>query len=272
MIRAAIFLFALALAALPAGAQTAEGIAAQPPETAGAPPAERVVAALSQNRVSLTTTFSGSEIFVFGAVKREGPAAEARLDVIVAVDGPAGPVIVRRKDRVAGIWTNTESVRITRAPSFYAVAATGPLAQVLSPADDLLHHIGIDAQVRLIDAPPEVEDSDAFREAVIRLRRDAGLYKESPRGVILKEETLFTASVTLPANLTEGDYRARVFLLHDGHVIDRFDTSIQVRKEGLERWVHALSRGQPLVYGLLSILLAVAAGWGASEIFRQLRR
>ncbi len=69
-------------------------------------PAERIVADLDQNRISITTGFDGSEIFVFGAVKREAPAPEDAppLDVIVVVIGPSEPVVVRRKRRQAGVW------------------------------------------------------------------------------------------------------------------------------------------------------------------------
>ncbi|MGR3433611.1 MAG: TIGR02186 family protein, partial [Shimia sp.] len=84
---------------------------------------EEIVADLSQSRVAITTTFSGSEILVFGAVKRRAPVvADAPLEVIVTVAGPEAPVVVRRKARVAGIWANAEAVTVDSAPSFYAVA------------------------------------------------------------------------------------------------------------------------------------------------------
>jgi uncharacterized protein (TIGR02186 family) len=244
----------------------------------GAAPAaaapEEVVAALSQNQVSLTTTYSGSEIFVFGAVKREAPPTDARLDVVVAVDGPSAPVLVRRKARRFGIWTNAEATLIDEAPSFYALAATGPLEEVVSATDDLRHRIGVGAQVRVVDLDPGVDpaDRDLFREAVIRLREREGLYLDNPEPVRVTDGTLFTARFALPANLVEGDYRARVFLLHDRAVIDVFETSIAVRKAGLERFLFTLSREAPLIYGLLSIAVALAAGWAASEAFRLLRR
>ena len=49
--------------------------------------AEEVVAGLSQNRVAINTNFDGSEILVFGAVKREARAPEGPLHVIVTVAG-----------------------------------------------------------------------------------------------------------------------------------------------------------------------------------------
>jgi hypothetical protein len=50
--------------------------------------AEEVVASLSQNRVSIDTNFDGSEILIFGAVRRESPAPPGALGVIVTVAGP----------------------------------------------------------------------------------------------------------------------------------------------------------------------------------------
>ena len=50
---------------------------------------ETVIAGLSQSHVSITTDFSGSEIFVYGAIKREAPVPKGwPLDVIIAATGP----------------------------------------------------------------------------------------------------------------------------------------------------------------------------------------
>ena len=233
---------------------------------------ERVVAALSHNQVSITTTYSGSEIFVFGAVKRSRPARETRPDVIVTISGPSAPVTVRRKDRNVGIWANRESTVVDAAPAFYAVAATGPLDEIVSATEDLRHRISLGRQVRSIGAASDVDDPELFREAVIRLMHRRGLYVEAPIEVDVIEDTLFATHVALPANIVEGDYVARVFLLHDRQVLDLHESIVGVRKVGLERWLYALSREMPLAYGLLALAVALAAGWGASEAFRILRR
>ncbi|HEX9859282.1 MAG TPA: TIGR02186 family protein, partial [Paracoccaceae bacterium] len=57
---------------------------------------EQIVAGLSQNRVSITANFDGSEILIYGAVKRESPAPDNfPLQVIVTVEGPSKAQIVR---------------------------------------------------------------------------------------------------------------------------------------------------------------------------------
>lgn len=240
------------------------------PEAEG-PGGEKVVAALSHNQVSITTTYAGSEIFVFGAIKRSGPQM-AKPDVVVTVSGPSSPVVVRRKSRTMGIWANDAAVIVDTAPSFYAVASTGPLAEVVSETEDLRHRIALQRQVRTIGAASGAVDPKHFTEALVRLREKRGLYVEAPLEVEVIEDTLFTTHIALPANIIEGDYIARVFLLHDGKVIDLHESVVGVRKVGLERWVFALSREDPLLYGLLSVFVALLAGWGASEAFRLLRR
>lgn len=231
---------------------------------------EDVVAGLSQNRVSINATFIGSEILIFGAVKRDTPAPDTgKLEVIIVVEGPSHQITVRHKERRYGIWINTESATVEAAPAFYAVATTGPLSQVISEAEDLKYHVTVPREIRLAAGE---EDLAAFAQAVIRIRTKQGLYSQKVGGVTLSEDTLFNTSVSLPSNLTEGDYRARIFLTRSGRIISDYETMITVRKVGLERWVYALAHERPLIYGLMALVIAIAAGWGASAIFRVILR
>ncbi len=252
MIRLALILFALTL---PAAAQ------------------EQIVAGMSQNRVSITADFEGSEILIYGAVKRDTPVPEGKgpLEVIVTVEGPSTAVTVRRKDRVAGIWLNNAEVRVDSAPSFYAVATTGPLDHILSETEDLRHAITIERVIRAVGITAEAEQAGDFLLGLQRVRTNEGRYRVLQGKVELTEETLFRTDIMLPSNLTEGEYKVRLFLLRDQRVIASQERVIGVRKEGLERWIFNLAQEQPLLYGLLSLVLAAVSGWGASAAFRLVR-
>lgn len=233
--------------------------------------AEEVVAGLSQNRIAITANFDGSEILVFGAVKRDAPAPEGQMEVLVTVEGPSEPITVRRKERRFGIWVNTDAVEVDRAPSFYAVATSAPMDEILSDTEDLRHHVSVERAIRSVGAPMSITDAPSFTEALIRIREDKGLYLTLEGAVEISEATLFRTSIKLPANLTEGDYATRIFLTRAGQVVDEFQTEIAVRKVGLERFLFNLAHGQPLVYGVLSLAIAIAAGWLASAVFRYIR-
>lgn len=231
-------------------------------------PNERIVLGLSSEEVAITATFDGSSILVFGAVRRDAPPPEgAPLEVIVAVSGPLRPLTVRRAERVGGIWVNAGAAGVDAAPSFYAVATTAPFREVLSDTEDLRHAVSIPRAIRAVGTG--VEDRQDYLDALIRIRAREGDYRVIEGGVDLEEETLFRARIDLPANLVEGDYRARIFLTRGGRVVDSYETSIAVRKVGIERWLHALSVDRPLVYGLMALALAIAAGWGAQAAFGQ---
>ena len=189
--------------------------------------------------------------------------------MIVTVAGPSREVTVRRKAKWFGIWVNTDAVDVDAAPSFYAVATTAPWNDVITDTEDLRYKISIPRAIRSVGNT--VQDSPSFTEALIRIRTLNGLYLSLPRTVHLSEDTLFSTSIALPANLVEGSYRTRIFLTRHGRVVDEYVTQIGVQKEGLEKFVFNLAHKQPLLYGLLCLIIAVAAGWSASELFRYLR-
>ncbi|MBV1868276.1 MAG: TIGR02186 family protein [Marinosulfonomonas sp.] len=233
---------------------------------------EEVVVGLSQNRVAITANFDGSEILIFGAVKRDAPTPDTgEMHVIVTVAGPSKPVTVRRKEHRYGIWMNTDSVVVDSAPSFYSVATSAPLADILLDTEDLRHKISIPRAIRSVGAPGNVSDAASFTEALIRIKTKKDLYQLNPETVVLDEETLFKTQIALPSNLTEGAYITRIFLTRNGMVVDAYETTIAVQKVGLERWLYNLAHEKPLAYGLLSLFIAIVAGWGASAAFRYLR-
>lgn len=253
MIRAA--LLALGLLALPAAAS------------------ETIVAGLSQSRVSITANFDGSEILIYGAVKRDAPFPDGPpLQVIVTVEGPSTPLIIRRKERSFGIWLNRSAVTIDRAPSFYVVATSAPLARSLTETENQRHGVTLDYLIRAVGITAEAEGAGAFVEALRRIRLNNGQWRVEESRVLFTEQTLFRSDVVLPANLIEGDYRVRVFLTRGGRVVDHLERTIGVRKAGLERFLFVTAHDQPFLYGLASLLLAAVAGWAANAGFKLLRR
>ncbi|MGJ5620760.1 TIGR02186 family protein [Sulfitobacter sp. MF3-043] len=235
--------------------------------------AEEVVLGLSSDQVSINTNFDGSEILIFGAVKREEAIQDnPRLQVIVTVAGPSRPITVRRKEKRFGIWVNTDAVEVDHAPSFYAVASSTLLGLALSNTEDLRYKVSIPRAIRSVGAPQNILDSKNFTNALIRIKSESNQYQLNEGTVSVDEQTLFRTAIELPAALTEGDYLTRIFLTRGGEVVSKYETSIYVRKVGVERWLFRLSRENALIYGFMSLAIAIAAGWGASAIFSIFRR
>ena len=123
--------------------------------------ADYLVADLSKRRIDITLGFAGAEVLLFGATDGEG-------DVIVIVRGPNQPVIVRHKERVAGVWFNWHWMEFYRAPSFYYVASSKPLDEIAS--ESVLQGIGAGlANIQAAEAQASADaDPKEFREALIQ--------------------------------------------------------------------------------------------------------
>ena len=233
--------------------------------------AESVVVGMDKEKVAITATFDGSQILLFGAVKRDKPAPSGNIQVIVTIAGPSEPISVHKKSKVFGIWVNTDTVEVDTAPSFYAVATSSDLSSTINDTEDLRYKVSIPRAIQSAGAPMDVLDAAPFSDAVIRIRSNQGLYQLHENKVDIDEQTLFRTSIDMPADISDGDYTARILLTRNGNVIDEFTTIIDVRKVGLERFLFNMSRENPLSYGLMSIAIAIFAGWAASLLFRFFR-
>ena len=233
---------------------------------AAAAPAEeggpQIVADIDQTDLSINSTFAGSEILVFGAIRGGTPETQ----VTITVSGPRRAETVRRASRVGPIWANTASATIAYAPVFYAVAASAPLDGLITLADDLRYRI---SPVRAVRADGDKSD---FVDALIRLRAKDGTYLRLADAVTVRDAALFRATIPLPSNLTEGDYHVRIFLSEGGGVIAVNTASLSVRKVGLERLLFNAAQDRPYLYAAVSLLVAGAAGWLASAVFAGWRR
>lgn len=188
--------------------------------------------------------------------------------MVVVVEGPHVPVTVRKKDKRFGIWVNTDALEIASAPSFYAVSTSTTLDKSISVLEDLRHLVSVSRAIQISDSPFTNVNPTEFTEALIRIREKDGTYRLLEGNVDLREDTLFDTRIALPSNLTEGEYRTRILLTRGGYVAASYETVISVQKVGLERWIYNLAHNQPLLYGLLSLFIAIIAGWGASTVFR----
>lgn len=230
---------------------------------------EEIIADLSQSRVGISATFDGSDILIFGAVSRDAPAPDgSEMQVVISVSGPHLPVTIRRKDKRAGIiWVNSASALVDDAPSFYSVATTIPLKDALSNSEDLKHKVSIPRAISSIGTQIATGNATEFTEALIRIRTNNGLYQVHEGAVELMSETLFRTSIDLPSNLTAGEYTARILITRNQQVVDVFETKLDIQKVGIERWLYNLAHDNALYYGLMSLFIAIAAGWTASAVF-----
>ena len=236
---------------------------------AGAAPI-MLITQLSQARIDINTNFRGAELLVFGAIQYpQGSVPDAPPDIAVVVRGPAAPVTVRQKARIAGIWVNANGVRFESVPGFYAVAATRPIAGLADERTTAIYEIGI-RNLQLSPASgAEDEISRAFESGLIAAREKSGLFAERPGGVQITRGVLYAARIALPAEVPVGNYTAEIHLIRQGRVLASTSAPFLIGKSGFERWVYVMAQDHSLLYGLAAVLAALAAGALAAVVTRR---
>ncbi|MDW3205820.1 MAG: TIGR02186 family protein [Alphaproteobacteria bacterium] len=224
---------------------------------------EPLVADVDNHLVAVTAGFTGTELLVFGSVQGAG-------EVVIVVHGPKQEVAVRRKDRVAGIWINQESIGFEGVPAFYHVATTASGPIDLPGSALRRHQIGVD-NLRFRTA--EAEDgpgSVLFAQALIRNKINVGHYSARFGRVERRGGRLFRSAILIPANVPVGTYTIETLLVQNGQVVGAQTTPLFVNKEGFGAQVFRMAHLHALLYGIAAILIAALAGFVANWVFRKL--
>lgn len=236
--------------------------------------AERLVVSLSNHRVAVTSNFVGEDLVLFGTIEPEPGKrlAHDNYDLVVTVKGPPETLRTRRKQRVLGIWVNTDSREFVRVPSYLAILSNRPVSEIADSTALRRLQVGVDNFLLTQRIGPDIADTvsnDPFRKAFVRLKEEQYLYWQSPHAVTFLTPTVFRAAIPLPANAPTGTYAVDVKLFAQGKMLARATTALDVIKAGFEQYVAEAARDHGLAYGLVTAAMALAIGWFASVVFRR---
>ena len=230
----------------------------------------KLVPDVSQREIQIQYSFTGAELLLFGAILYPGGRLPAeRADIAVVVKGPVEPIMVREKRKVAGIWVNVESERFRSAPSFYAVASSRPLAELVDERTSAIYELGLQNLQLSPGAGATPQVRQRFEAGFIDLMRRRQLYFEHPRGVEITGGVLYRARIDIPARVPVGDYTAETFLIQDGEVLAAAVRDIRIEKLGFERFVATAANRWSFLYGIVAVAVSLLLGWGASALFRR---
>ena len=218
-----------------------------------------LVPEVSQSRIEVRQGFTGANLLLYGAIiDPDGPGSGTDYDIVVVLKGPTEPVRIREKERIAGIWMNAGSSDFRSAPSFFAVASSRPVGEIVDPLTAAIYELGTDYIQFSPTGEIDPEEQSRFTRGLVEMRRRGGLYKQDPDGVRISEGVLYQARIALPSNVMTGQYTAETFAIADGRVLASATADIEVVKVGLEGSVVAAAQRWSLLYGLGAIVLSVA--------------
>jgi uncharacterized protein (TIGR02186 family) len=241
----------------------------------GAPAAaEKLITTLSTSRVLIASNFTGADVVLFGSVERDAQTVARRggYDIVVTVTGPRETVVTFRKERVVGVWINSDQRTFVKAPSYLTVLANRTINEIADINTLRRSQTGLARVLLPQEISGDIADSirdDPFRQAFLRLKIERGLYREQQNGVTFLTPALIRAAIPIPDNAPTGAYEVDIKLFADGVLLARTQTALEVVKTGFEQFVANAARERGLLYGLATAMMAVLTGWFASVVFRK---
>ena len=225
---------------------------------------------ISARQVQIRYSFTGAQLLLFGAVVYPGGRTPSRpVDIAVVLRGPVQPILVREKQKIAGIWMNADSNRFRSAPSYYAVASSRPISELVNERTAAIYELGLHNLQLSPGGGALPEKERRFEAGLLDLRKRQGLYSENPRGVEISDGVLYRATITIPSQVPVGTYTAETFLIDRGRVLAAATRDIQIDKSGFERFVALAARRHSFLYGLAAVILSLGLGWAAAAAFRR---
>jgi uncharacterized protein (TIGR02186 family) len=224
--------------------------------------ADPLVVDLSNHLVAISTGFTGTDVLLFGAIENKG-------DVVITVRGPERDMIVRRKERKAGIWINTKSAYVRNVPTYYATAASRPIELIANDRLFASYHIGLQNQRFVTTMNGDDTDDSLYRDALLRNMEYVGLFNDKPAKISFLSNQLFRTDVHFPANTPTGTYVIDVYLIRDGRIASIKSTPLVVSKTGVSADLYDFAHRYSALYGIIAVIIAGIAGWVASVLFRK---
>ena len=225
---------------------------------------------VSARSIEIRYSFSGAQLLLFGAILYPGGRVPADpADIVVVLKGPVEPIVLREKQKIAGIWMNADSNRFRSAPSYYAVASSRPVSELVDERTAAIYELGLQNLQLSPGGGSLPEKERRFEAGLLELRRSQGLYVEQPGGVEITDGVLYRARIPIPSQVPVGTYTAETFLIADGEVIAAAIREVEIGKGGFERNVALAARQHGFLYGLAAVLLSLFLGWAAAMAFRK---
>ena len=227
-----------------------------------------LVPEVSQHEIQVRQGFTGTELLLFGAILNpDGTRAARGYDIVVVLKGPVRSIVLREKAKVAGVWINADSTEFRSAPTFFAVASSRPIKDIVDDRTAAIYELGLPwLQLSPIGAIDPAEQT-RFSAGLVDLMQRQALYQQNETAVTVSAGVLYQARIGLPSTVQTGTYTAETFAISRGKVVAASSTTVEVRKLGFERFVAMAADQQSLWYGLFAVVMSVAMGWLAGRLF-----
>jgi len=209
--------------------------------------------------IPMGTFYAGARLQVEGHV----PVGS---EVVVVVRGEDVHEVFNKVGRVGPIWVNTGKVSISGIPSLLMIFSTKPIATCLARPQIDRYQLDATAVKMQIKFTPRESGGDPVADDFLKLKMGQGSYRLAVGDIrtadAFEDDLPFKLDIAWPKSAPPGTYEVRAYACRHGEIGPTFAVPLQVVEVGFPAMIAALARERPATYGIISIMVAVIAGFG----------
>jgi uncharacterized protein (TIGR02186 family) len=226
----------------------------------------QLTATANHDHITVDFFYHGSTVSVRGI-------SDPGTDIIIKVTSEDAHQALRKKGKVGGfLWMNVGELEIEHAPQVYALHSTKNVGDILSKDELDKYVVGYPSLARHVEmnVSDEGEKSKWFNEFV-KFKESSHLYETTTGKILLtaKDGTQNYYILTQwPFQAPPGHYTVTVYAVKDRKVIETATSNVSVEQVGVVKALADMAKNNASVYGIISILAALGAGFGVGLVFR----
>lgn len=227
-----------------------------------------LTAKANHDHIKIDFLYHGSTVSVSGI-------SDPGVDLVIKITSPEGHEALKEKGKVAGtVWMNVASLKIDKIPGLYFLSSTKKLEDMLAPEEISRNVLGYSAlKEKSVTEPPLVEgEKGKWFGEFIKYKENGKLYsvwdgkiKISPQG---NHQSYYTL-MEWPYQAAPGKYTVTVYAIKDKKITETAQAEVLVEQVGIVKKFSGMAKENPALYGMISILSALAAGFAVGMVFRK---
>lgn len=235
---------------------------------AAGPARAELTAKANHDHITVDFRYHGSTVGIRGI-------ADPDADLIIKIASAEGHEALNEKGKKAGfLWMNVGTLKFERTPKLYEIHGTRPVEELLPAAEADQYVLGYAALARHVAIEPleSAQEKEKWFGEFVKFKENEKLYATSAGKITFTEKDgkrEYYINTPWPYQAPPGDYLATVHAVKNGRVVETAESKIKVEQVGGVRFLATMAKNQGALYGLLSILAALGAGFGVGLVFRK---
>jgi hypothetical protein len=223
--------------------------------------------AVDPDHISVHSLYHGSQIMIQGETDVDD-------DVVVKIISEPKKIELRRKGKAANfLWMNVSELEFQPVSDVYLIYATQEISELLSEQQQDEYEIGYTALKKHIEVEPvdSVEEKNRWIEELIKFKEKNnvyGVFNGKIETQIVGSSKKYHLVLDWPYEAPPQEYTVYVYSVKDKMVREYKQSPLIVEKVGVLRFLSNMAFEKAILYGIISIIIAITAGFIVSLIFK----